>query len=331
MGLTYARSGVNIADGDDFVRRIKKSVRPTFSKAVLSDIGAFGAFYDARFEGYRHPVLVSSVDGVGTKLLVAQRMNRHDTVGQDLVNHCVNDILACGARPLFFLDYFATGRLEPVAAASLLQGFVKACKENSCALVGGETAEMPGLYKDNEYDLSGTIIGVVEKKKILDGKKVRRGDIVIGLPSTGLHTNGFSLARAVLLPVFGFDEFRDDLGDTVGNALLRIHRSYLKPVRRLLEKFSVHGLAHVTGGGILGNTKRILPRGMRLNIDWGSWERPPLFQLIQETGAVPEKEMRRTFNLGVGMTLVVSRTLCDRIMDSLKTMRERPFVMGEIR
>jgi len=331
LSLTYARSGVNIAAGDDFVHRIKKSVRSTFSKAVLSDIGAFGAFYDARFVGYRHPVLVSSVDGVGTKLLVAQRMNRHDTVGQDLVNHCVNDILACGARPLFFLDYFATGRLEPVAAASLLQGFVKACKENSCALVGGETAEMPGLYKNNEYDLSGTIIGVVEKKRILDGTKIQKGDIVVGLPSTGLHTNGFALARAVLFPAFGFDEFRDELDDTIGNALLRIHRSYLKPVRSLLEKFSVHGLAHVTGGGILGNTERILSRGMRLNIDWKSWERPALFRLIQETGAVPEKDMRRTFNLGVGMTLVVSRTSCDRIMDFLKTMRERPFVMGEIR
>jgi len=331
LGLTYARSGVNIVAGDDFVRRIKQSVRSTFSKAVLSDIGAFGALYDARFTGYRHPVLVSSVDGVGTKLLVAQRMNRHDTVGQDLVNHCVNDILACGARPLFFLDYFATGRLDTVGAASLLKGFVKACKENSCALVGGETAEMPGLYKSNEYDLSGTIVGIVEKKKILDGKKIRRGDIVIGLPSTGLHTNGFSLARAVLHPVFGFDEFRDELGDTVGNALLRIHRSYLKPVSRLLEEFSIHGLAHVTGGGISGNTKRILPQGRRLNIDWESWERPPLFRLIQEAGAVPEEDMRRTFNLGVGMTLVVSPAVCNKIMESLKTMREPSFVMGEIR
>ena len=230
MSKTYEDAGVSIRAGDEVVNRIKEKVRSTFSSAVLADIGAFGAFYEGVFPGIREPVLVSSVDGVGTKLKVAFLMDKHDTVGQDLVNHCVNDIAVCGARPLFFLDYFATGKLKPQIAERVVDGMVKACRENGCSLVGGETAEMPGFYRDNEYDIAGMIVGVAEKKKIFDGKRIRSGDVLIGLPSQGLHTNGFSLARTVLFERFEIDDFVDELGMRVGEAMLTIHRSYLQPI-----------------------------------------------------------------------------------------------------
>ncbi|MEK7249970.1 MAG: phosphoribosylformylglycinamidine cyclo-ligase, partial [Bacteroidota bacterium] len=266
MAQTYAQVGVDIEKGDRLVCHIKSAVRSTFSKSVVGGIGSFGALYDAKFKGYKSPVLVSSVDGVGTKLMVAQRMNKHDTVGQDLVNHCVNDILVCGAKPLYFMDYFATGKLRLDVAKDVIDGFVKACKENNCSLIGGETAEMPGIYDDDEYDLAGTIVGVVEKKKIIDGKRIRRRDVLIGLPSTGLHTNGYSLARAVLLPKFRLDEHVDELGMTVGEGLLAVHRSYLGIVTALMKKFDLHGLSHITGGGIVGNTMRVVPEGLKLKI-----------------------------------------------------------------
>ena len=330
MVRTYTQAGVDIDAGNSFVRRIKRSVRSTYSRHVLGDIGAFGAFFDARFRQYRSPVLVSSVDGVGTKLLVAQMTGKHDTVGEDLVNHCVNDILVCGARPLYFLDYFATGKLEPGIADRVLAGFVRGCKRNGCALIGGETAEMPGLYGENQYDLSGTIVGVVEKKNILDGMKIKKGDVLLALPSTGLHTNGYSLARAVLFPRFSPSEHIDDLGDTVGNTLLRVHRSYLRVVTALREHFPVHALAHITGGGIAGNTMRVLPPGVRLHIDWNAWKKPPIFDLIQRTGDVPEEDMRRTFNLGVGLVLVVSRKRSSDILTFLRGKREAAVEIGEI-
>ena len=232
---TYKDSGVDIDAGEELIRRIKKPVRSTFNSNVLADIGMFGSFYRAQFKGVRHPVLVSSVDGVGTKLKIAVMMNRHNTVGQDLVNHCVNDILVCGAKPLYFLDYYATGKLSPDRAEQVILGFVKACKENGCALVGGETAEMPGMYGQEDYDIAGTIVGVVDEKKILNGKKVRRGDVLIALPSTGLHTNGFSLARRVLLDKFELDKHRAELGTTLGDALLAVHRSYFRTIYPLLE------------------------------------------------------------------------------------------------
>lgn len=330
MATTYAQAGVNIEAGDAFVRDIKKAVRSTFTKGVLRDIGAFGAFYDARFKGYRSPVLVSSVDGVGTKLLVARMANKHDTVGQDLVNHCVNDILVCGALPLFFLDYFATGKLDLSSAAQVIRGFAQACRENGCALVGGETAEMPGMYNGKDYDLAGMIVGVVERKKMLDGSRVRKKDVLIGLPSTGLHTNGFSLARAVLFQRYDIDTMVPDLGTTMGEALLAVHRSYLKPVKPLLAKGLVHAMSHITGGGIVGNTKRIMPGGRTLKIDWRAWERPALYGLIQRSGEVPEEDMRRTFNLGVGLILVVSPREADRVIRSLRKRGERPMIIGEV-
>ena len=330
MPMTYARAGVSIRAGDSLVRIIKKQVRSTFSRSVLRDIGAFGAFYDARFPGYRSPVLVASVDGVGTKLLVAKLAGRHDTVGQDLVNHCVNDILVCGAKPLFFMDYSATGKLRVGTAAAVIGGFVKACRENSCALIGGETAEMPGMYAADEYDLAGTIVGVVERRRIIDGRKVRRGDVLIGLPSTGLHTNGYSLARAVLLRKHGVHRRLDELGTTIGDALLAVHRSYLRPVSRLLERHPIHAMSHITGGGIVGNTMRVVPEGRSLAIDWNAWERPPLFRVIQTMGKVPEADMRRTFNLGIGLVLVVPPRAADAVLRDLRRRRERPVVMGNV-
>lgn len=330
MPQTYAEIGVDIDKGEELVRHIKTSVRSTFSHSVVGGIGGFGAFFDARFKGYKSPVLVSSVDGVGTKLMVAHMMGKHDTVGQDLVNHCVNDILVCGATPLYFMDYFACGKLHLEVARSVLDGFVIACKENSCSLIGGETAEMPGFYDENEYDLAGTIVGVVERKRIIDGRKIRKGDVLVGLPSTGLHTNGYSLARSVLLPRFKLDQHMDDLACTLGEALLAVHRSYRKPVMQLLRKFDVHGLSHITGGGIVGNTMRIVPKNLALQIDWGAWTRPPIFTLIQTTGEVPEDDMRRAFNLGIGLIAIVGKNACDDVVKFLRARGEKPILLGEV-
>ncbi len=330
---TYKQSGVDITAGEELVHRIRPRVRSTFNRNVLTDIGLFGAFYRATFPGYKRPVLVSSVDGVGTKLKIAFALNRHETVGQDLVNHCVNDILVCGARPLYFLDYFATGKLVPEVGEQVIAGFVKACRENSCALIGGETAEMPGMYADGEYDIAGTIVGVVDEKNILDGRAVKRGDVLIGLPSTGLHTNGYSLARQVLLKRFSLEETVPELGTRLGEALLAIHRSYYPAVYPLLRSSlgkAVHGLSHITGGGIEGNTLRVVPRTLGLKIDWQAWERPAIFRLIQQCGDVPEEEMRRTFNLGVGLILIVAKREADRVMAALRKKRERPFMIGEV-
>ncbi len=329
VSTTYASSGVNIDEGDRLVRLIKKPVRSTFSRRVLRDIGAFGAFFDARFPNMKAPVLVSSVDGVGTKLLVAQKAGRHTLPGQDLVNHCVNDILVCGARPLYFLDYFATGRLRAKVAAEVIKGFTIACREHGCALIGGETAEMPGMYGEDEYDLAGTIVGVVERAKIIDGRSIRKGDILIGLRSSGLHTNGYSLARGVLFKHFGIDSHIDELGSTLGDALLKVHRSYLRTILLLMEAFPIHGLSHITGGGIVGNTMRVLPRGRSLQIEWAAWDRPPLFTLIQRLGDVPEEDMRRTFNLGVGLIVIVSKRRVDGVLGFLKK-RDPGVVMGEV-
>ena len=327
---TYKQAGVDIASGDEFVRRIKPKVRSTFSSSVLADIGSFGAFYDAKFRGYRSPVLVSSSDGVGTKLCVAFLMNKHDSVGQDIVNHCVNDVAVCGAVPLYFLDYIGMGKMNVGIAEQVLSGMVKACKENGCSLVGGETAEMPGLYREKEYDLVGTIVGVVDKKKIIDGSKVRAGDVVIGLPSTGLHTNGYSLARSVLFDRYKVNNVVDELGTLLGDALLKVHRSYLKAIQSVKTLSSLHALAHITGGGLIGNTIRVIPKSLRLKIDWQSWKRPPIFQLIQKTGKVPEEDMRRTFNLGIGLTIIAGKRGADELMSVLIKKGERPKIIGEI-
>jgi phosphoribosylformylglycinamidine cyclo-ligase len=328
MKFEYKSSGVNIQAGEETVDKIKPLIRSTFNANVLSDIGLFGGFYDARFPEYTHPVLVSSTDGVGTKLKVAFAMNKHNTVGQCLVNHCVDDILACGAKPLFFLDYFATGKLNPDVAADVISGFAIACKENGAALIGGETAEMPSLYHEGEYDMSGTIVGVVDKDKIVNGKSISQGDILIGLPSTGLHTNGYSLGRNVLFSKFKVEEYVEELGMSVGEALLAVHKSYLPSVHPLVEEKLLKGISHITGGGMVGNTKRILPEGRTLNIDWKSWNRLPIFDLIQSIGNVEEEEMREVFNLGIGMVLIVDKNNADSILARLES--EKALVIGEI-
>lgn len=328
---TYREAGVDIDAGEETVRRIKPLVRQTFTPGVLADIGAFGGFFAPDFRAYQEPVLVSSVDGVGTKLKVAFRMNRHDTVGQDLVNHCVNDIAVCGAVPLFFLDYYATGRLFPEVAEQVIGGFATACRENGCALIGGETAEMPDLYAEGEYDLAGTVVGVVDRAKLLDGSRVQSGDVLLGLPATGLHTNGYSLARKVLFAQFDVHDCPGALGGcSVGEALLQVHRSYLKPIQALLAEDLAHGLAHITGGGLPGNTARIIPDGLRFEIDYDAWPRPPIFDLIQQQGAVPEEDMRRTFNLGIGLVAAVPAARVAEARAVLAALGEQAIPIGQV-
>ncbi|HEX7069796.1 MAG TPA: phosphoribosylformylglycinamidine cyclo-ligase [Rhodothermales bacterium] len=329
---TYKEAGVDIDAGEETVRRIKPLVRTTFTPGVLTDIGAFGAFFKPDFSGMKEPVLVSSVDGVGTKLKVAFRMNRHDTVGQDLVNHCTNDIAVCGAMPLFFLDYFSTGRLDPAVAADVIGGFAHACRENGCALIGGETAEMPDLYDAGEYDLAGTIVGVVDRSRILDGSTVEAGDVLIGLPSTGLHTNGYSLARKVLFARYDVHDAPPELdGITVGDALLAVHRSYLAPIQALSERDLARAFVHVTGGGIPGNTARVMPEGLTFEVDYEAWERPAIFKLIQEIGEVPEEDARRALNLGIGLVAIVSSAREGEAMELLRKRGERPIPIGSVR
>lgn len=329
---TYKESGVDIAAGEETVRRIKPLVRKTFTKGVLTDIGAFGAFYEVDWASMDEPVMVSSVDGVGTKLKVAFAMERHNTVGQDLVNHCVNDIAVCGARPLYFMDYFSTGKLSPDVAVSVVEGFSKACVENGCALIGGETAEMPDIYTDGEYDLAGMITGVVEKRRIVDGSGVKAGHIAIGLPSTGLHTNGYSLARHVLFEHFGVHDRPDELqGMSVGDALLAVHRSYLHAITAAMSAGEVTAMAHITGGGIPGNTARVLPEGRTLDVDYTSWERPALFSLIQRLGQVPENDMRSALNLGIGLVLLVAPLDVQNVENALSAAGEEPIRIGSVR
>lgn len=333
--ITYASAGVNIDAGEELVRRIKPLVRKTFSDKVLTDIGGFGGLYDGRFPDMKSPVLVSSTDGVGTKIKIAIEAKKYDTVGQDLVNHCVDDILVCGARPIFFLDYFASGKLNVDNGVAVVSGFAKACEENGCALIGGETAEMPGIYAGDDFDLAGTVVGVVEKEHILSRENVAAGDILIGLPSTGLHTNGFSLARKALVEKYGVDATPSELnGETIGEALLKVHRSYLHPIMHLFTKFTpkvdIHALSHITGGGIVGNTSRVLSAGLTLDINWNAWERPAIFSLIQKAGNVPEDDIRRALNLGIGLIIITPPSKADAICDELIAMNERPIVMGRV-
>ena len=330
MGKKYEDAGVSIKAGDDTVERIKNYAKSTFNKAVLADIGLFGAFFEPDLADFKEPVLVSSVDGVGTKLKIATSLGKHDTIGQDLVNHCVNDIAVCGAEPLFFLDYMAFGKLDPEVASEIVKGFSIACKNNGCALIGGETAEMPGLYQKGDYDLSGTIVGIVEKSKILKGDKITSGDVLIGIPSTGLHTNGYSLARKVLLEKYDLNEKVPPLNKSLGEELLSIHRSYLSLIKFMKTNLDVKGISHVTGGGIIGNTKRILPEGLKLKIDWEKWEVPPIFKLIQETGEISDEEMREVFNMGVGLIFIVSKNDSQLALDLTAKQNERPFLIGKV-
>lgn len=329
-GITYKNSGVDIEAGDALVRSIKGVIRETHDARVLSDIGGFGGLFRPDFTSYADPVLVSSVDGVGTKLNVAFLMERYDTVGQDLVNHCVNDIAVCGAEPLFFLDYFAMGTLRSDIGFEVIKGFTVACKQNGCALIGGETAEMPGMYKDGEFDLAGTIVGVVDRASIFTGDKVRRGDVLLGLESTGLHTNGYSLARKVLFTEYSVSDSIPGLGGTLGDALLAVHKSYLAEIRELKKMTGVHAFSHITGGGIEGNTRRVIPDGCALEVDYGAWKRPALFDLIQRIGNVPETDMRSALNLGIGLVVVADSAAAEAVLAWGKTRGTRVHIIGKV-
>lgn len=313
---TYKSSGVDVNAGNAFVKSIKKMINETHRPEVIDSIGGFGGLFQPDFSNFKKPVLVSSVDGVGTKLKVAIKAGVYDTIGQDLVNHCVNDIAVCGAEPLFFLDYFSTGKLEQETGYDILKGFAIACKENGCALIGGETAEMPDIYADGEFDIAGTIVGVVDRDKILDGSASEKGDIIYGITGKGLHTNGYSLARNILFPAYHVDDFVEEIGMTIGECLLQIHPSYLPFINKIKSIKGVKGFAHITGGGIVENTRRILPNGLRLSISWKNWQWPPIFSLIEKKGKVPLEDMRQAFNLGIGLTIIASENSETMIFDA---------------
>ena len=327
--VRYRDAGVDIDEADRAVSSIKRFARQTFTPGVLTDIGTFGAAY--QLSGVRKPVLVSSADGVGTKLKVAFSTGRHNTIGEDLVNHCVNDIAVQGALPLYFLDYFAAGKLDASVAASVVSGIARGCKQNGCALIGGETAEMPGLYAAGEYDLAGFIVGVAERSQLLTGKKICPGDVLLALPSSGLHTNGYSLARRLLFEQAGYGPgtVLPEIGG-VADALLAVHRSYLKPIRALLAAGLLRGAAHITGGGITDNTPRMLPAGTAAVIETNSWRIPPLFELLRRIGNIPEEDYRRTFNLGVGMILAVGARAVQKAEAVLRRSGETPFCIGSV-
>lgn len=332
MSLNYKESGVDLEAGDAAVRRIAELAQKTFVPGVLGRIGHFGAFFELDTRSYQEPVLVSSVDGVGTKLKIACALGRYEGIGRDLVNHCVNDIMCSGADPLYFLDYLALGKLEPQAVAELAQGLVAACRENGCALIGGETAEMPDVYQPGEFDIAGAITGLVEKRKIITGQRIRRGDILIGLHSTGLHTNGFSLARKIVerSDETSYHAQVPELDATIGETLLAVHRSYRESIRAVRDSSMLRGIAHITGGGIVANTQRLLPQGLQVSIDWQAWDRPAIFRFLQKSGQVEEMEMRRVFNLGIGLVLVVARDGVDEITSALRALQEPCTVVGEV-
>ena len=332
--MDYRTSGVDIDAGMAVVERVKHLARTTFTDGVLSDIGTFGGLFRPELSGMAEPVLVASADGVGTKLRVAFAAGVHTTVGIDLVNHCVNDILVQGARPIFFLDYLATGRLAPEVSAEVIAGVADGCRENACALLGGETAEMPGFYADGEYDLAGFVVGLVDRPRIIDGRTIASGDALIGLPSNGLHTNGYSLARQIVFERLGLgvDSEVQELGCTVGEELLRPHRSYLATVRPTIETGRVKGIAHITGGGLTDNVPRILPEGCMAVIDPARWPRLPIFELLRTAGEVPDAEMYRTFNMGVGLVVACAPDDAHAVVAKLITCGEvGAAVIGEVR
>ena len=340
----YARAGVDIDLGNRVKSALPKLLATARRPEVLGKIGGFGGLFALDARKYRRPVLVSSVDGVGTKLKIAFAMNRHDTIGQDLVNHCVNDIAVLGAEPLFFLDYIGTGKLQPRVFTEIIRGFARACAENRCALIGGETAQLPGFYQPGEYDVSGTIVGVVEKSRMLDGAKtIRAGDALIGLASSGLHTNGYSLARTIF-----FEQMKlkptsrlAALGNTIGDELLKVHVSYGPLVQKLLKRFNfqlstlksrpgIRGLAHITGGGFVDNIPRVLPKNCDVVVRKKSWEMPPIFQIIQRSGGVPDKELYQVFNMGIGMVVIAAAEKADAVLKFIHAQKQPAWLIGEV-
>lgn len=329
---TYRDAGVDIDAANRATEKIKQLARATFNPRTLSEIGSFGGMFDGAFPGLSQPVLVASADGVGTKLKIAFATGIHDTVGRDLVNHCTNDILVQGARPLFFLDYIATGKLAPDTVANIVAGIADGCRENGAVLLGGETAEMPGFYADGEYDVAGFIVGVVDREKVIDGHYIVPGDVVLGLPSAGLHTNGYSLARKLFFEDAGSapDTYLDDLGETIGAALLKPHVSYLKALAGLLDSGTIKGLAHITGGGLLENIPRILPEGASVRIKRGSWPVLPIFELMQRIGNIEDAEMHRTFNMGIGMVVVCSAADAAQVAAQVRESELNCFEIGRV-
>lgn len=334
----YARAGVDIDLGNKVKSTLPGLLAATHRKEVLGKVGGFGGLFALDCKKFRQPVLVSSVDGVGTKLKIAFALDRHDTIGRDLVNHCVNDIAVLGAEPLFFLDYLGTGKLEAHVFSQVIKGFARACAENGCALIGGETAQMPGFYQPGEYDVSGTIVGVVEKSRMLDGKTIRPGDVVIGLASSGLHTNGYSLARKIL-----FEQMRlkpssrlPELDGSVGEELLKVHVSYGPLVQQLLKKFNrgkvsvIKGLAHITGGGFIDNIPRVLPGNCDVVIQKGTWEVLPIFQILQAQGHVPDEEVYQVFNMGIGMTIIVSADKAPAVQKFIARQKQKAWIIGGV-
>jgi phosphoribosylformylglycinamidine cyclo-ligase len=330
--ITYNNAGVSIDQANRTKQRIKYLAHKTFTKCVHSEIGGFGAIFAVDKNKYKDPVMVSSVDGVGTKLKIAFQLDMHNTIGADLVNHCVNDIAVQGAAPLIFMDYFATGKLDPAVAEKVVSGVAEACKHNGCALIGGETAEMPGFYPAGEYDLAGFIVGVAEREKLITGKNVEIGDVLVGLPSNGMHTNGYSLARKLLFEVAGYspDTYVNELKNKVGSELMRTHRSYWPLIKKLVDADAVAALAHITGGGITENLPRVLPRGKGANVQLGSWPAQPIFEHLQKLGNLPPEEMLRTFNMGIGMILVVPPKRFRKVQTILERSGEKMYTIGRI-
>ncbi|MBS3899369.1 MAG: phosphoribosylformylglycinamidine cyclo-ligase [Dethiobacter sp.] len=332
MADTYKKAGVDIDAGNEAVRLMGTAVRSTFRPGVLSELGGFGGLFALDTHKYKEPVLVSGADGVGTKLKIAFMADKHDTIGQDAVAMCVNDILVQGAEPLFFLDYLAMGRLEPVKVAKIVGGVATGCRLAGCALLGGETAEMPGFYPDGEYDLAGFAVGAVDRQKIINGSGSQAGDSLIGLPASGLHSNGFSLARKIFFESarWSLDSYIAELGKTLGEELLTPTKIYVRPVLGLLEKIGVRGMAHITGGGLLENVPRCLPPGLGVSLKRQAWTVPPVFALLQRLGDVAEDEMFRTFNMGIGFVLVIAKDDADRAMTLLRAAGEAPLLLGEV-
>src|SRR5580704_6398960 len=328
--IGYRQAGVNIDEADRAVKSVREMARRTFTKNVLTDIGSFGGGF--LLKGFRQPVLVSSADGVGTKLKVAFLTGNHSTIGEDLVNHCVNDIAVQGALPLFFLDYFATGKLDARVAASVVSGIARGCENNKCALIGGETAEMPGLYTQGEYDLAGFIVGAVEKNRMITGASIKPGDVLIGLPSTGLHTNGYSLARKLLFEVAGYkvNQYVTAIKEKAGTALMKTHRSYLHVIQKLVGAGLTTGMAHITGGGITENLPRILPKGTEAQIELGSWPVLPIFEHLRELGQISQEEMMRTFNMGIGLIAAIPAAKFARAKNLLDRAEEKFYVIGRV-
>ena len=329
----YAEAGVDIDKGNEFVQRIKPLVAETHRRGVISDLGGFSGLFALSGEQVKNPVLVSATDGVGTKLLVAKLCRRHDSIGIDLVAMCVNDVVVCGAKPLFFLDYFATSVLDPDQAAEVVGGIAKGCKQAGCSLIGGETAEMPGIYRPGDYDLAGFAVGVCDRDLLIDGSDIRVGDRIIGLASSGLHANGYSLARRVAFDMLKLrvDEAVPELGRTLGEELLTPTRIYAETVVNILRRHRINGLAHITGGGFLDNIPRILPAGCVARVDPETWQRPPVFSWLQDKGQVSPREMYRTFNMGIGMVMVVKAADVEDVLSHCEALGEKPFLIGEIR